>query len=181
MTLAQLCECTKNHKKERPGRESRRPDGASEEEEGPSPHRTGMPRPYLQGHSLPLEAAVVAALVRVRVALHPVTGGCSGHSCDGHDPPVLIILAATCPVCFSGLAVGGAHRLGSGGQRQQVTTELVAQIHPQAGSRVSGSGLLALQTRELRPRELQGLRQRARWTHECWALRDLRANPGPVT
>lgn len=130
MTLAQLCECTKNHKKERPGRESRRPDEASEEEEGPSPHRTGVPCPYLQGHSLPLEAAVVAALVRVRVALHPVTSGCSGHSCDGHDPPVLVILAATCPVRFSGLAVGGAHRLGGGGQRQQVTTELVARTAP---------------------------------------------------
>ena len=102
--------------------------GPPRKRKGPSPHRQACPPcPYLQGHSLPLEAAVVAALVRVRVALHPVTGGCSGHGCDGHDFPVLVILTATCPIRFSGLAVRGAHRLGGGGQRQQVTTELVAR------------------------------------------------------
>lgn len=56
---------------------------------------------------------MITALVRVRIALHPVTGGCGGHSCHSHDPPgffVLVHVAATTQVGFRGLTVRGAHR-----------------------------------------------------------------------
>lgn len=69
---------------------------------------------YLQDWCLPLQATVVTALFRVRVALHPVTGGCGGHSCHGHDSPGLFILVpvtATNQVSFGGLTVRGAHWL----------------------------------------------------------------------
>ena len=147
-------------------RKGRRAGGQTEPVEGggragggrtPAPHRPAVPAPspcpYLQGHRLPLEAAVVTALVRVRVALHPVAGGCSGHGCDGHDPPVLVVLTATCRVGFRGLAVGGTHRLGVGTERAGHHQVWPTGQQPLAGSQVSGSGLLALQMRELRPRE----------------------------
>lgn len=127
----------------------------------PPPGQGLPPHPYLQGCGLPFQATVVAAFVRVGVALHPVAGRCGGHGCDGHDPPDLVVLAPARRVSFGGLAVRGTHRLGGGEtvgggggtqtSHQQAWADSPAgtvtpRTDPTAGSQMSGSGPLAFQT-----------------------------------
>lgn len=96
---------------------------------------------------------MITALVRVGIALHPVTGGCGGHSCHSHDPPgffVLVCVAATTQICFRGLTVRGAHRLELGvtdvsprGQDRLPGPVLTGWTASNAGNPGSGSGCLA--------------------------------------
>lgn len=156
MTLAQLCECTKNHKKERPGRESRRPDGASEEEEGPQPPqgRRARPVPTFKATAFRLrpllslllsESESLSILSLVAAAVTAVTA-MTPRSSSSSLPPARSASAASLSEELTGWGVGD--------RDSRSLQSLSHGPHLPAGSRVSGSSLLALQTGELRPREL---------------------------
>lgn len=150
MTLAQLCECTKNHK-ERPGRESGRPDGASEEEEGPQPPqgRRARPVPTFKATAFRLrpllslllsESESLSILSPVAAAVTAVTA-MTPRSSSSSLPPARSTSAASLSEELTGW--------GAGDRDSRSLQSLSHGPHPPAGS-----SLLALQTGELRPREL---------------------------
>ena len=155
--------------------------GPLRKRKGPAPTGQACPVPTFKATAFRLrpllslllsESESLSILSPVAAAVTAVTA-MTPRSSSSSLPPALSASAASLSEELTGWGVGD--------RDSRSPQSLSHGPHPQARSRVSGSGLLALQTGELRPRELQGLRQRARWTHECWALRDLRANPGPVT